>query len=101
MSRTFRYCGLEGSVCGWGSNVPLILGSFVGGPWALRPKRLQWLINITAGFKIAAFPRLEKAKAFSASRALPQFFLNLRILIGRKALAETSPPFFHHAQAPP
>ena len=30
-------------------------GSFSGGPWALRPKRLQWLTNITTGFKIAAF----------------------------------------------
>jgi hypothetical protein len=29
-----------------------------------------------------------------ASRALPQFFFHLRILIGRKAMAETSPPFF-------
>ena len=30
-------------------------GSFGGGPWTLRPKRLQWLTNITTGFEIAAF----------------------------------------------
>ena len=30
-------------------------GSFGGGPQALRLERLQWLTNITTGFKIAAF----------------------------------------------
>ena len=33
----------------------IFTGSSGSGPWALRPKRLQWLANITAGFKIAAF----------------------------------------------
>ena len=133
-----------------GFNAPHILGSFGSGPWALRPKRLQWLSNIRAGFKIAAFPvlmvvrshslstvmpaqagtlllsdrtgsklgpghSLPRAttrgrgdgnrdchlKARNMSRALPHFFFYLRILIGRRAMAETSPPFFHHAQAPP
>ena len=38
-----------------GPYAPSESGSFAGGPWALRPKRLQWLTNITSGFKIAAF----------------------------------------------
>ena len=33
----------------------IFTGSSAGGPWALRPKRLQWLTNISSGFKIAAF----------------------------------------------
>jgi hypothetical protein len=111
------------------------LGSSVSGPWALRPKRLQWLTNITAGFKIAAFPVLMARDVFTpisvtpaqagaqlsscsatdkldaslrwhdgikcgdqrgsnTSRALPQFFFHLRILIGRRATAETVPPIF-------
>ena len=51
--------------CGMESDSLHASGSFGGGPWALRPKRLQWLKristksekrhNITAGFKIAAF----------------------------------------------
>ena len=143
MSTTFRYCGSEGSACRRGSYVPPASGSFVGGPWAIRPKRLQWLTNITAGFKIAAFPMLMVVRGFShtavmpaqagiplclvktgrklgpglrrgdgkfgrfqsnlrQSRALPQFSFYLRILIGRKAMAETSPPFlFQHSRGPP
>ena len=37
-----------------GFNAPHILGSFGSGPWAPRPKRLQWLSNIRSEFKIAA-----------------------------------------------
>ena len=33
----------------------IFTGSSGSGPWALRPKRLQWLTNISSGFKIAAF----------------------------------------------
>jgi hypothetical protein len=115
------------------------LGSSVSGPWALRPKRLQWLTNITAGFKIAAFPVLMDVRSHSlssvmpaqagtqlfpfktgrklgpglrrgdgvkcgdpggnnTSRALPQFSFYLRILIGRKAMAETVPPIFSNRE---
>ena len=130
-----------------GGIAPTDLGSSVSGPWALRPKRLQWLSNIRAGFKIAAFPvlkvfesltpdtvtpaqagaqlsscfktgkldasrRLSRASTrgwhdgrtcsdenfINTSRALPQFFFHLRILIGRKAMAETVPPIFSNQE---
>ena len=65
MSTEFRYGGKECGACGVGAYSPHSPGSFGGGPWTLRPKRLQWLRrfstkierrpNITAGFKIAAF----------------------------------------------
>ena len=56
-----------------GTYAPDSSGSFVGGPWALGPKRLQWLTNITAGFEIAAL----------LTRALAFILLSLlRILIG-------------------
>jgi hypothetical protein len=44
----------ESSACGVKSNSLHSPGSSGSGPWALRPKRLQWLINISTGFKIAA-----------------------------------------------
>ena len=125
-----------------GFNAPHILGSSGSGPWAIGPKRLQWLSNIRAGFKIAAFPVFLKfhvstviavtpaqagvqlSSCFSrrkrdaslrwhdgvkagagtinnTSWALPHFFYHLRILIGRKAMAETSPPFYFSRERPP
>jgi hypothetical protein len=143
MCTAFSYCRFQKQrLRVLGVYAPIILGSFGSGPWALRPKRLQWLTNIRAGFKIAAFPVLmvfdartpnsvtpaqagaqlsscsttDKLDASlrwhdgvkcgeqsgsNMSRALPHFSFYLRILIGRRAMAETSPPFFHHAQAPP
>jgi hypothetical protein len=136
MCTAFSYCRFQKQrLQGFGSNAPRSSGSFGFGPWPLRPKRLQWLSNIRAGFKIAAFPVLMVVRSHSlstvmpaqagtqlcprktgrklgpglrrgdgkrdchlkvrnTSRALPQFSYHLRILIGRKAMAETSPPFF-------
>jgi hypothetical protein len=144
MCTAFSYCRSQKQrLRGFGINAPRPSGSFGSGPWAIRPKRLQWLSNIRAGFKIAAFPVLmvvgnhslstvmpaqactqllsrktgrklghghslprattrgrgdgvenEIGTNFNTSRALPHFSYHLRILIGRKAMAETSPPFF-------
>ena len=137
MCTAFSYCRFQKQrLRVLGGYAPTILGSFGSGPWAIRPKRLQWLTNIRAGFKIAAFPvfgcrprilrlishgrhpgesrgpfrTLKWIPAFAgmtalgewtatlgtilASRALPHFSQPLRILIGRKARTETSPPFY-------
>jgi len=55
MSTEFLYREKDGGACGleiYSLHVP---GSSGGGPWTLRPKRLQWLNHtITTGFKIAA-----------------------------------------------
>ena len=79
--------------------------SFGGGPWALRPKRLQWLMrfcfsmksqnryNITVEFKIAAF----QVKALS----LLAFHTFTHCICGLEAGAETSPPIFLQVRAPP
>ena len=149
MCTAFSYCGIQKQrLRGLGIYAPISSGSFVSGPWALRPKRLQWLTNIRAGFKIAAFPVLQvilgliltavmpaqagaqlspgktgrklvpghslprakprgrgdvtrvcHANITNTSRALPQFSYHLRILIGRKAMAETSPPFLSGSAA--
>ena len=142
MCTAFSYCRFQKQrLRGFGTYASKSSGSFGSGPWALRPKRLQWLTNIRAGFKIAAFPvfgcrprilrlishgrhpgesrgpfRTSKwIPAFAgmtalgewaanlsiilASRALPHFFYHLRILIGREARAETSPPFFSFERA--
>ena len=57
MSTEFLYREKDGGACGLETYSLHVLGSFGGGPWALRPKRLQWLNHtITTGFKIAAFP---------------------------------------------
>jgi hypothetical protein len=94
MSTTFRYCGSEGSACGRGSYVPPASGSFVGGPWTLRSKCLQWLTNITAGFKIAAF----RLKAPSL-KAIYYFTISICRL---EANGGQSPPFlFPLSRGPP
>jgi hypothetical protein len=46
-------------------------GGFGSGPWVLRPKRLQWLTNIRAGFKIAAFFVVEPAAALAHRSVTP------------------------------
>ena len=56
MSTEFLYREKDGGACGLEPYSLHVPGSSGGGPWALRPKRLQWLTNITTGFKIAAFP---------------------------------------------
>ena len=144
MCTAFSYCRFQKQrLRGFGSYAPKSSGSSGSGPWTLRSKRLQWLTNIRAGFKIAAFPvflrfrnsttiavtpaqagvqlpscfsrrKRDASRSLSraptrgwhdgvkggagtinnTSRALPQFSCHLRILIGRKATAETSPPFF-------
>ncbi len=78
-----------------GLNAPLTFGSFGGGPWALRPKRLQWLTNITAGFEIAAF-----RKSVLSLMALYNSTLSI---CGLEAVAGTSPPssFRQFSQGPP
>ncbi len=83
MSTAFRYCGLDGGACGRGVCAPFALGSFGGGPWALRPQRLQWLTNITAEFKIAAL----------CLRGLQPFLLK-SIFPRQEAMNRHSPPFF-------
>ncbi len=95
MSTAFRYCGLEGGACGFEGYAPFALGSFGGGPWALRLKRLQWLKrfgfsmksqnrpNITDGFKIAAL----------SLRGFKLFFLK-SIFPRQEAMGRHSPPFF-------
>jgi hypothetical protein len=143
MCTAFSYCRSQKQrLRGFGINAPRPSGSFGSGPWAIRPKRLQWLTNIRTEFKIAAFPVLMVVRSHSlstvmpaqagtqllsrktgrklgpghslprattrgrgddvksgdqsgrnTSRALPHFSYHLRILIGRKAMAETSPPF--------
>ena len=55
MSTEFLYREKDGGACGLETYSLQAPGSFGGGPWTLRPKRLQWLTNITTGFKIAAF----------------------------------------------
>ena len=83
MSTAFRYCGLDGGACGRGVCAPFALGSFGGGPWALRPKRLQWLYNITDGFEIAA----------PSHCGLQPFFLK-SIFPRQEAMSRHSLPFF-------
>jgi len=59
MCTAFSYCRFhQQRLRVLGVYAPTILGSFGFGPWALRPKRLQWLTNIGTGFKTAAFPVL-------------------------------------------
>ena len=145
MCTAFSYCRFhQQRLRVLGGYAPIILGSSGSGPWALRPKRLQWLTNIRAGFKIAAFlwqgcaervsrhfpqarhpgesrgpfHKLKWIPAFAGMtallgewrgdfriilvrRALPHFFFHLRILIGRKATAETSPPIHFCQPRPP
>ena len=56
MCTAFSYCRFhQQRLRGFGTYAPKSSGSFGFGPWALRPKRLQWLTNIGTGFKIAAF----------------------------------------------
>ena len=82
MSTEFLYREKDGGACGLEIYSLHVLGSSGGGPWALRPKRLQWLNHtITTGFKIAAFP----------TGLRPNFFS--RILIRAKVWREHSPPF--------
>jgi hypothetical protein len=56
-----------------------------GGPWALGPKRLRWLTNITAGFKIAA--------SFRWVSGLKANTTITHSICGLEAMAGTSPPF--------
>ncbi len=76
---------------GWGNNAPQPSESFGAGPWALRPKRLQWLTNISAEFKIAAL----------CDCGSTPFFLK-SIFRRQGAISRHSPPLiFQKAQAPP
>ena len=135
MCTAFSYCRIhQQRLRGFGTYAPKSSGSSGFGPWALGPKRLQWLTNIETGFKIAAFPVLRVIQGLPLAtvmpaqagiqllprqtgrkldpglrrgdgkkmgtwmtvgnrRALPHFFFHPRILIRRKARAETSPPF--------
>ena len=77
-----------------GNHAPEFPGSSGSGPWALRPKRLQWLTNIRSGFKIAAslaglwlfvFPQ-NSASGQGTRGAFPSFLLSLLIFDGRFAL---------------
>jgi hypothetical protein len=76
-------------------NAPNTSESFGGGPWALRPKRLQWLTNITDEFKIAAF--------LSCASSLMALHTTQLCNCGLEALAGTSPPFlfFKLTHGPP
>ena len=76
-------------------NARAVSESFGGGPWVLRPKRLQWLTNITAEFKIAAFRS-------QVSSLLALITPSLSIC-GLEALAGTSPPssFLQYSREPP
>jgi len=66
MCTAFSYCRIHQQRLRMsGVYAPTILGSFGFGPWAIRPKRLQWLTNIGTGFEIAAFPRHGSAKDVS------------------------------------
>lgn len=56
MCTVFPYCRIGVQRLLAANDTFTATGSFVGGPWALRPERLEWLTNIAAGFKIAAFP---------------------------------------------
>ena len=47
MSTASEHCGSVSSACGWGCNAPTIPGSRGLTPWTLRPKRLQWLNNLS------------------------------------------------------
>ena len=59
MCTAFSYCRIhQQRLRGFGTYAPKSSGSSGFGPWALRPKRLQWLTNIGTGFKTAAFPVL-------------------------------------------
>ena len=64
--------------------------SFAGGPWALGPKRLQWLSNITVEFKIAAL----------LHSGFEPFFLK-SIFLRLEAMGGHSPPTHLHVRAPP
>jgi hypothetical protein len=93
-------------------NARAVSGSFGSGPWALRPKRLQWLTNITAEFKIAAFfqrhMHLSEKKHFSGacvsqvSSRMALYHTSLSIC-GLEAVAGTFPPFlfFKLTHGPP
>jgi hypothetical protein len=76
-------------------NARAVSESFGGGPWVLRPKRLQWLTNITDGFKIAAF--------LSCASSLMALHTTQLCNCGLEALAGTSPPFlfFKLTHGPP
>ena len=76
---------------GRGNNAPRSSESFGAGPWALRPKRLQWLANIIAEFKIAAL---------CDCGSKPSFFKS--IFIRQGAMSRHSPPItFQNSRAPP
>ena len=66
MSTEFLYREKDGGACGWEAYSLFTPGSFGGGPWTLRPKRLQWLNHtITTGFKIAEYKPNLKLKTCS------------------------------------
>ncbi len=88
MITEFQHCEKESSACGVKSNSLHSPGSSGSGPWVLRPKRLQWLTNISSGFKIAA----------PASGFRPLFFYS-KILQRLKAVNRHSPPFFFERRA--
>ena len=73
MCTAFSYCRVcQQRLRGFGTYAPNLPGSSGVGPWALRPKRLQWLTNITTGFKIAALCQAhmhlsEKSNNFSGA----------------------------------
>ncbi len=71
-------------------NARAVSESFGSGPWVLRPKRLQWLTNITVEFKIAAL----------CIRGLRPFFLK-SIFPRQKAMGGHSLPFSSHSRGPP
>ncbi len=79
----------------WRTDALLASESFGGGPWALGPKRLQWLTNITDGFKIAAF--------LSCASSLMAHHTTHLCNCGLEALAGTSPPtsFLQFSHRPP
>ncbi len=72
------------------NNARAVSESFGGGPWTLRSKRLQWLINITVEFKIAAL----------LHRGFEPFFLK-SIFLRLEAMGGHSPPTFSPVLAPP
>ncbi len=83
-------------------NARAVSESFGSGPWALRPKRLQWLkrfdfpmkgqnrLNITVEFKIAAL----------LHRGFEPFFLK-SIFPRLEAMGGHSPPSFLRVGTPP
>jgi len=101
MSTEFLYREKDGGACGWEAYSLFTPGSFGGGPWTLRPKRLQWLNHtITTGFKIAAFPKCG-GQSFRARRAFRPFFTTLRILIGAKPGRNIPSILFQYRKAVP